>query len=149
MKHITRSLKYLVKLLLLVVGIYAVMYATDTLGTSMDELLGAKGIVLVVALVAVAAAYPTYGFISRTTKASFVRDKGDIIEVMHREGYALANQSEEELVFRSARPLTRLWAMGDDKVVVRPEGDEMISILGKRKVVVEAAFRIESITMGK
>ena len=49
--HIVSSLKYLLKLAILLAAIYGAMYATGTLGITTEELLGTKGVVLAVAVV--------------------------------------------------------------------------------------------------
>lgn len=142
--HIFRSLKYLLKLLLLVAAIYALMYFTGTLGTSIDELFGMRGILMLAVLALTAALQPLYGFITRPVAASLADHQRQIREVMLKEGYTLQSSTPEQAVFRASRPLSRLWAMGDDKVVVTQQDERTVTFAGQRKVVVQAVFRLES-----
>ena len=91
--HICSSLKYLIKLAVLLAAIYGAMYATGTLGITTEELLGTKGIVLAVAVVALAVAYPTYGFVRRMVKASMVNDREEILAAFHQNGYSHTSES--------------------------------------------------------
>ena len=147
--HICSSLKYLIKLAVLLAAIYGAMYATGTLGITTEELLGAKGIVLVVAVVALAAAYPAYGFVRRTVKASMVGDREDILAAFHQNGYSLTGESEGMMTFHASSPLKRLWHLGDDKIEVRAVDNLTVELYGIRKEVVQTEFRITSYLIGK
>ena len=147
--HICSSLKYLVKLALLLAAIYGAMYATGTLGITTEELLGTKGIVLAVAVVALAATYPAYGFVRRTVKASMVGDREEILAAFHQNGYSLTSESEGAMTFHASSPLKRLWHLGDDKIVVRVIDDSNVELYGIRKEVVQTEFRLTSYLIGK
>lgn len=145
--YIFRAIKHLVKMAVLVAIIYFLMDATDTLAINQNELLGTRGIVLMVALVLLSAAYPAYGFVERITIGSLQSDRDLIVESMLKGGYSLQRESNHELVFRATSPFRRLIAMGDDAICIRDlgvgaQGEEFISISGLRKGAVEAEFRI-------
>lgn len=146
-QYITRAIKHFVKMMLLIVGIYALMYYTNTLAITQEELLGTRGIVLLVALVALSAAYPSYGFITRTSKASLTLNREAILRAFSQSGYTLTGESKDELIFRASAPLKRIRYMGDDAVTVRQMDDNHIAISGIRKEVVQVEFRISGCMM--
>ena len=142
LQYLLRAVKYFVKIVALVAAIYVVMDATDTLGIQQNELLGTKGIVLAVALLLLSAAYPSYGFVSRTARASFVADREAIIRAFGHSGYGLERESSGEMVFRASGPLKRLWQLGDDRVTVRPIDGFNVEVSGPRKEVVATVYHI-------
>lgn len=144
MRYFLRALKHFVKMALLVALIYLAMNATDTLGINQQELLGTKGLILLVALVALSAAYPSYGFVERTMEGSIQKDREILVESMIRGGYSLQREEDGQMHFRASSPIRRLLAMGDDKVTIGQPTANTLSISGQRKGVVEAEFRISS-----
>lgn len=144
MRYFLRALKHFVKMALLVALIYLAMNATDTLGINQQELLGTKGLILLVALVALSAAYPSYGFVERTMEGSIQKDRELLVESMIRGGYSLQREEDGQMHFRASSPIRRLLAMGDDKVTIGQLSHNTLSISGQRKGVVEAEFRISS-----
>lgn len=146
LQYLLRAVKHLLKMAALVVVIYLVMDATDTLGIQQNELLGTKGLILAVALVVLSAAYPSYGFVSRTARASFVADREAIIRAFGHSGYALHSESKDEMVFRASGLFKRLWNLGDDRVVVRPLDEQNVELSGLRKEVVQVAYHIVGTT---
>ena len=147
--YVLSSIKYLLKMGFLMAAIYGAMYITGTLGITTEELLGTKGIILAVALLALSIAYPSYGFVHRTVKASIVADREEIIAAFRQNGYSLRKESEGEMVFHASAPLKRLWHLGDDRIVVRPIDGFNIDLYGIRKEVVQTEFRITSYLIGK
>jgi hypothetical protein len=145
-QYLLRAVKHLVRMALLIVAIYFVMDATDTLGIQQNELLGTRGIILAVALVAISAAYPSYGFVCRTANASFRGDRSAIIRAFGHIGYGLHSESDGQMVFRASSPLKRLWQLGDDKVVVTPLDSNTVEVCGVRKEVVEVIYHIAGTT---
>ncbi len=142
MRYFLRALKHFVKMALLVALIYLAMNATDTLAVNQQELLGTKGIILLVALVALSAAYPSYGFVERTIEGSIAEDRDIILETMARGGYSLSKESDQMISFRASAPLQRLIAMGDDEVCIRQIAPNQLLLSGLRKSTVESEFRL-------
>lgn len=140
--YIFRAVKHLIKMLVLVALIYFAMDATDTLAINQQELLGTRGIILLVALVLLSAAYPSYGFVERLTKGSIVEDRDIIVEMMLKAGYSLQGEREGRLTFRASGPLKRIINMGEDAVYFEQFNQEMLLIGGLRKAAVEAEFRL-------
>jgi hypothetical protein len=142
MRYFLRALKHFVKMVALIAIIYLLMYATDTLAVNQQELLGTKGIILLVALVALSAAYPSYGFVERTIEGSIAEDRDIILETMARGGYSLGKESDQVISFRASGPLQRLLAMGDDEVCIRQIAPNKLLLSGLRKSTVESEFRL-------
>lgn len=141
-QYILRAIKHFVKMMVLIVGIYALMSATDTLGITQEELFGTKGIVLIVALVVLSAAYPSYGFVTRSIRGSLSLNREAILRAFNHNGYTLRSESENEWIFRASGPLKRLIHLGDDSVTLRRVDDNHFEISGIRKEVVQVEFRI-------
>ncbi|MDY3979444.1 MAG: hypothetical protein SOZ00_05420 [Tidjanibacter sp.] len=145
-QYILHSLKYLVKLLLLLVVIYFLMYLTGTLGISKAELLGSRGVILLVSVVVLAAAYPSFGFVRRTVAADYLTDRELIRKAFVENGYALSSEYSDHLVFRASSIGKRLWTLWDDTLTVCPLPTGGIKVEGLRKEAVQVVFRIESYT---
>lgn len=151
-EYILHALKHFVKMVALIAIIYILMYYTNTLAIGTEELLGTKGLILLVALVALSASYPSYGFVQRELPVGLQREKNTIIEAMRIGGYTLSRESDNELIFRASSPLKQIASVWDDGVTVRrhtsaQEGVEIVEsiiISGPRKGVSEAEFRISS-----
>lgn len=142
-RYILRAVKHFVKLTVLIALVFAIMYATKTLAITPNELLGTRGLILLVALVVLSAAYPAYGFSSASARASVEDDRRQIIEALSMGGYSLVEEREGEMLFRTTSPLKRLTQMGDDAIVVRSAERGNVTICGVRKEVENARFRIE------
>lgn len=140
--YISRAVKHFVKMMIIVAGIYALMALTDTLAITNEELFGTKGIILIVALAVLSAAYPSYGFVTRATKGSITLHREAIFRALNHNSYTLVCESATEMVFRASGPLKKLNYMGDDTISVRQIDGEHLAISGPRKEVVQVAFRI-------
>lgn len=137
-----RAARHFVRMTLLVALLFAVMYYTDTLGVEPSELLGTRGIILAVALVAISAYYPVYGFDTVVVVGDIVRDRSTIVEALARGGYTLTSAKDGELCFRGSTLKRLRYAGGDDKVWIRRCGEGQIEISGIRREVEQARFRI-------
>lgn len=142
-KYALRALKHLLKMTLLMVAIYLVLMATGTLGITTEELLGYKGAILLVALVAISLTYPNYGFVCNTSRANLVANRKQIIEAFGMSNYVLSQEREGEMIFRAKSPIKRLIHLGDDviRVSATPAG---VTIEGLRKEVTTIEFRLSN-----
>lgn len=141
-QYMGRAVRHLVRLTVLVGLIFGVMYATNTLAIEPADLLGTRGIILLVAIVLISAAYPLYGFSTASVRASMTEDREQIVEALLRGGYTLSFEREGEMLFRASSGLKRLVQLGDDAVVVRQTDDHNLTVSGQRKEVENARFRI-------
>lgn len=141
--YLLRAVKHLVKLIVLVALLVAVMYFTKTLAVAPADLLGTRGVILGIAVLVIAAAYPLYGFSTASARASLTDNRTEIVEALARSGYTLTSEGEDEMVFRATSGLKRLMQMGDDAIVLKQQEWGNISISGVRKEVENVRFRIE------
>lgn len=148
-QYLGHALRYLIKLLILVAIIYGLMFLLKGTRVSAEaaiiELVTTRtGLLLLIGLVALAAVYPTFGFVRRTVAADIVKDREKILNAFHSEGYILSSEDDGAMTFRTASPLRRFWMVWDDKVKVTSAGEEAITIEGIRKTAVQAQFRMET-----
>lgn len=145
-QYLLRAVLYLLRMTVLIVAIYLVMDATDTLAVHYNELLGTRGLILAVALLGISIAYPSYGYVSRTARASFGADRAAIIRAFGHIGYALHSEESDRMTFRASGIFKRVWNLGDDKIVVRPIDEQTIEVSGLRKEVVQVIYHIAGTT---
>lgn len=142
-KYVSRALRHLLKLTVWMVILFALMYVTDTLAITPKAFLGYRGIVLLVAMVAISLAYPTYGFSNVVVHASAKRDRALIQQAMEMSDYRQVGVTEEGAeIYRTKSPIKRLISAGDDAITVTPVGEDSIEIAGLRKEVEGVRFRI-------
>ena len=140
-----RAVKHFVRMAVLVGALFGIMYATGTLGVAPEELLGTRGLILLVALVAISAAYPFYGFMTASARASLVDNRAQVVEALQRGGYTLVTEREGEMHFRATSGLKRLVLLGDDAITITQAEWGNVTICGVRKEVENARFRIEGL----
>ena len=153
-KYIVRAVGYFIRIVALVVGIYALLWVTGSArvstGAFWDELFTSQrgmllwGVVFVVSLL-----YPLYGFVRRTVKADAVADQEEIHRAFIVAGYNKGASEGSVTVFRVSSPLRRLMLFGEDKITVTDNGDGTITLDGIRKEVVQLEFRIHTFVDNK
>lgn len=142
-KYIVRSIKYLVSLLVLVMVIYGVMYALRMLPVTPWEALRGQW-KLIVVLVALAAAYPRFGFVSRTLEGSVERDRDTIVRVFDSAGFRLAEEERSMLTFRARGIAKQALCLGEDEITVSDDGHGTLTLEGIRREAVNIEFRLRS-----
>lgn len=147
-KYFIRTVKYLVALIVLYVGLMAVMrYSTykdfNLIGQwkmmFQYEPLRSWGMVAVSILLA--ATYPFFGYVKRSFEGNIVLDREQLNTAVRVAGLELAKESQTELVYR-AKGLRRLVMLFEDNVIVRQNGDK-IEVEGLRRIAVRVAFDAE------
>lgn len=137
-----RAARHFLKLTLLMALIFGAMVATDTLAVGPRQLLGYKGIVLLVAMVGISLAYPNYGFMTVGLQGSLTGNREQIIAAMSRNGYSLHSENAQEMIFRSSGVWKRLVNVGDEALSLRQIDATTLELSGVRKEVENARFRI-------
>ena len=148
-KYIIRSVKYLVALCVLYVGLMAVMhYSHPSQGEGFTfamrwEAMFAEwnGWGMVIASIVLAATYPFFGYTKRTISGDIVADREQIDHAAAFTGLVLVSESETELVYR-AKGLRRLAMLFEDTVRVQQNGNQ-IEVEGLRRIAVRFAFDAE------
>ena len=147
-RYFVRSVKYLVALVVLYVGLIAVMHYSQHSAITLTErwqLMFAQepmrswGMVIVSLLLA--ATYPFFGYTKRSFEGNLVADREQLNTAARLYGLELVSEGDGELLYR-AKGLRRLTMLFEDDIVVRQSGSQ-IEIEGLRRVAVRFAFDVE------
>ncbi|MBR6831543.1 MAG: hypothetical protein IKM58_05630 [Tidjanibacter sp.] len=153
-EYIVHALKYLTKLIVLLLIIYALMFATGMARISADQFLHElfhenNGVMLILSLVVLAFIYPKFGFVKRTVEAGINTDHELIMRAFSMAGYVMTQQSEGRRVYRASSPMKRVMNVFDDKIVLTYDDEQHITLDGIRKEVVQMEFRLKSYVNNK
>ena len=149
MKYILRSLKYLVILCVLYVGMVWLKLVTEPVSVTLWEAVEAyltteRGRLMMVCFVALAALYPLFGFMrSRIADCDIVADRVRIDNAMHVYGFKLVEEREGALVYRAVGIVQRLWFIFEDRVEVRAV-DGGVELYGVRRAVARITFQLKA-----
>ena len=145
-RYFVRSVKYLVALVVLYVGLMAVMHYSQHSTITFAErwqLMFAQwnGWGMVVVSILLAATYPLFGYTKRSFEGSLVVDREQLDTAARLYGLELEAEGDGELLYR-AKGLRRLTMLFEDDIVVRQNGAQ-IEVEGLRRVAVRFAFDVE------
>lgn len=150
-RYFVRALKYLVWLIVLFVALYALMMVTGTSRVSaqqawMEVYSSSRGILMMIVIVLLAAAYPFFGFVRRTVNAGITDDRDSILRAFNESGFTLAWESPAQMVFKASAPIKKLRLLWEDTITVTADGDGRIILEGIRRETVRIEFRLNSYT---
>lgn len=148
MKYLIRSLKYLVALCVLCVVLMALMILTGSSNLTAEETIylmfhSDRFVLLGVAMVVLAAAYPRFGFITRRVEGDVEQHRTQINNALHTAGFRLVKEEDGVLFFRGDGLLKRLSLLFEDEISVRQYG-QWIEIEGIRRGVAKAWYLLDS-----
>lgn len=148
MKYLIRSLKYFVALCVLCVVLMALMILTGSSNLTAEETLylmfhSDRFVLLGVAMVVLAAAYPRFGFITRRVEGDVEQHRTQINNALHTAGFRLIKEEDGVLFFRGDGLLKRLSLLFEDEISVRQYG-QWIEIEGIRRGVAKAWYLLDS-----
>lgn len=148
MKYLIRSLKYFVALCVLCVVLMALMILTGTSQLTAEETIylmfhSDRFVLLGVAMVVLAAAYPRFGFITRRVEGDVEQHRTQINNALHTAGFRLVKEEDGVLFFRGDGLLKRLSLLFEDEISVRQYG-QWIEIEGIRRGVAKAWYLLDS-----
>lgn len=145
-RYFIRSVKYLVALIVLYVGLMAVMHYSQHSPITfaqrwqlMFEQWNGWGMVIVSILLA--ATYPFFGYTKRSFEGDIVADREQLDTAARFVGLELVSANGNELLYR-AKGLRRVTMLLEDDIVVRQNGTQ-IEVEGLRRVSVRFAFDAE------
>lgn len=148
MKYLIRSLKYFVALCVLCVIMMGLMLLTGTSQLTAEETIylmfhSDRFVLLGVAMVVLAAAYPRFGFITRRVEGDVEQHRTQINNALHTAGFRLVKEEDGVLYFRGDGVLKRLSLLFEDEISVRQYG-QWIEIEGIRRGVAKAWYLLDS-----
>lgn len=143
-----RSVRYLLRIVVILAAVFAVMAATHMLEGGVDGMLDKMfhspgGAILLCVLVALAAAYPYFAFTTLSIGGDITADRSAVAEVFRSIGYSPAGSDGGRMVFRADSAAKRLGAQWSDAITVWGEGGR-IYMEGLRKNVARAELRLSS-----
>ena len=147
MRYLIRAVKYFFAFCVLYVGVVWLSILTqkgmdisvwDSISATMAT---ERGRMLALAVVALSAAYPFFGFVKRSVKWNMATDADRLVEIFAAAGFALKEQGEGKMVFKANNILDRLVMLFEDEIVVEQQG-EQITLEGIRRGVAKVIYRL-------
>jgi hypothetical protein len=147
MRYLIRAVKYFFAFCVLYVGVVWLSILTqkgmdisvwDSISATMAT---ERGRMLALAVVALSAAYPFFGFVKRSVKWDMATDADRLVEIFAAAGFALKLKSEGKMVFKANNILDRLVMLFEDEIVVEQLG-EQITLSGIRRGVAKVIYRL-------
>lgn len=145
-RYFIRSVKYLIALVILYVGLMAVMHYSQHSPITfaqrwqlMFEQWNGWGMIIVSILLA--ATYPFFGYTKRSFEGNIVTDREQLNTAARLVGLELVSTTDSELLYR-AKGLRRVTMLFEDDIIVRQNGTQ-IEVEGLRRVSVRMAFDAE------
>lgn len=145
-RYFIRSVKYLIALVILYVGLMAVMHYSQHSPITfaqrwqlMFEQWNGWGMIIVSILLA--ATYPFFGYTKRSFEGDIVADREQLDTAARLVGLELVSTTDNELLYR-AKGLRRVTMLFEDDIIVRQNGTQ-IEVEGLRRVSVRMAFDAE------
>lgn len=145
-KYFIRSVKYLIALVVLYVGLMAVMHYSSHQPITFAQrwqLMFAQwnGWGMVGMSILLAATYPYFGYVKRSFEGNIVEDREQFNTAAKLANLELVAASERTLVYRAVG-LRRLVMLYEDTVTIRQNGSQ-VEVDGLRRVAVRLAFDAE------
>lgn len=147
MKYLVRSVKYFAAFCVLYLAVVWLSitttkgmdvsvwdYVVANFSTTRGQLLGA-------AVVALSAAYPRFGFITRRVECDMEQEQPYIEQVFAAAGFSLVEKSEGRMLFRANNILSRLVMLFEDEITVEQYG-QWIDITGIRRGVAKVVYHM-------
>lgn len=147
MRYLIRAVKYFFAFCVLYVGVVWLSILTqkgmdisvwDSISATMAT---ERGRMLALAVVALSAAYPFFGFVKRSVKWDMATDADRLVEIFAAAGFALKLKSEGKMIFKANNILDRLVMLFEDEIVVEQQG-EQITLSGIRRGVAKVIYRL-------
>lgn len=147
MRYLIRAVKYFFAFCVLYVGVVWLSILTqkgmdisvwDSISATMAT---ERGRMLALAVVALSAAYPFFGFVKRSVKWDMATEADRLVEIFAAAGFALKEQGEGKMIFKANNILDRLVMLFEDEIVVEQQG-EQITLSGIRRGVAKVIYRL-------
>ena len=150
MKYAVRSLKYLLFICVLYVALMWLSSistyggAIDTMTLLKAQLTSDRGLMIVVAFVALALFYPKFGYVRRVIAGADIEaDRVRIDNAMQLYGFKFEEVRDDALVYRADGVVRRVILLFEDEILVRRvEGG--IEVEGKRRQAVRIIYQLSA-----
>ncbi len=147
MRHVIRSVKYLLALVVIFVAMMLLVGYTGQVKLTIAEqfdifMTNNNGALKIALLVVLAAVYPFFGFIKRSVDGTVDEYRDKIIVAMESAGFAFVGERDGVMIFRASNILRRVTFLFEDKIEVRQQGDK-IELSGVRRGVAYAAYCLD------
>lgn len=148
MKYLVRSVKYFLSLLVVLVLVLLVLVKLNLVNSEIEDMFrnGYDSLwQIALILAAFSALYPKIGYGTRDVHApgSLAEQRAAIVGYMDSRGYKLLKEDDEKLEFVLRSPLSRLFRMFEDNIVVSKTFDG-VRVEGLTKDIVRVASAIQS-----
>lgn len=146
--YIFRSLKYIVRMAVIIAVLIGVLWATGTLDTGGDSVLAVlflswRGVVLIGLIVIFAMMYPNISFTTLSVPGDTRANRDQIMEAFAAYSYHLVKEEDGKMIFRSRKVLKRVMWQFDDAVTVWQNADN-IEIEGLKKIISRVRLRLDA-----
>ncbi len=149
MRFFQRSIKYFLSLCLAYVVVLYALSFTEMMVLTRGQTFNAvfsthRGLVMVIAIVALSAAYPYFGFMKRRLKGDITKERDIIIKAFELQHFRVMKIEEGfRITFVAEGLFKRLSMLFEDHILVTQMGEEF-EIRGNRKGVAYVVFRLEA-----
>ena len=153
MKYILCAVKYLLAFIVLYLGLLWISQRVSGVDVALFDAVSAtlqtrRGQLLVLALVALSAMYPKWGFIKRSVECTIAEDREQIMAAFKASGYELVAESEGKMVFRADNVVRRLMFLLEDEVTLTQCG-QSVEIQGIRRAAAHIVYRLDTYMTNK
>lgn len=148
MKYFVRSLKYFFALCVLCIVLMGLMLMTGTSRLTLDtvfyEMFHTNTYLkLLIAIVALASAYPRFGFVVRKVEGDVEQNREQILNAFRSAGFSLRSDKDGVMTFRADSFGQKLLLLGEDEIKVSQYG-QWIVLDGIRRGVARVQYRLDS-----
>ncbi len=148
MNYFSRAIKYLLSLCIIyVVVIYAMSYlgvaASSPEATFASLVSTSRGIIMIVAILALSFSYPVFGFMRQEVSGDMTTDREAIIAAFAAYGFTLKEHSNGEMTFGSDNLIKKITLLFEDRITVTQVGNKLV-VEGIRRVVPIVIYRLEA-----
>ncbi len=97
---------------------------------------------MIVAILALSASYPVFGFMKQEVSGDMTDNHEDIIRAMTANGFKLKHEGEGVMTFECDNLFKKLAFMLEDEITVTQVGDKLV-VEGIRRAVSYIVYRLE------
>ena len=152
-RYILCAVKYLLAFIVLYLGLLWISQRVSGVDVPLFDAVSAtlqtrKGQLLVLALLALSALYPKWGFIKRRVECNINEDREQIMAAFKASGYELVAESEDKMVFHADNIVRRLMFLLEDEVTLSQCG-QWVEIKGIRRAAAHIVYRLDTYMTNK